>query len=115
MLMVGGILVRIVSSLALASLVLGSWNLSAQPPAAAARPPCAPNDGNFACTGTQTGPEDLEVMANGKWVIASSMSGSGGLAAISASDHKVTKIYPAATAKQARDDRLYKECPGPPN
>ncbi|MGH7635924.1 MAG: hypothetical protein ACRENC_19520, partial [Gemmatimonadaceae bacterium] len=53
----GGILVRIVSPLALASLLLGSSNLSAQPPAAPARPPCAPNDANFACTGAQTGPE----------------------------------------------------------
>ena len=106
---------RIVSPLALASLVLGSSNLSAQPPAAPPRPPCAPTDGNFACTGTQMGPEDLEVMSNGKWVIASSMSGSGGLAAISTSDRKVTKVYPSATSKNARDDRLYKDCPGPPN
>ena len=66
-------------------------------------------------TGTQTGPEDLVAISNGKWVIASAMSGSGGLAAVSVNDHRVTKIYPAADAKQARDDRLYKDCPGPPN
>ena len=106
---------RIVTPLALASLVLASSNLSAQPPAAPARPPCSPNDSNFVCTGTQTGPEDLVAISNGKWVIASAMSGSGGLAAVSSNDHRVTKIYPAANAKQARDDRLYKDCPGPPN
>ena len=115
--MLGGIHVRIVSplALALASLLLASSDLSAQPPAAPARPPCATNDANFACTGTQTGPEDLEVLANGQWVIASAMSGSGGLAAIRASDRSVVKIYPSATSKQARDDKLYKDCPGPPN
>jgi hypothetical protein len=113
--MLGGTLVRIVSPLALASCLLASPSLPAQPPAAPPRPPCAPNDSNFACTGTQTGPEDLEVLSNGKFVIASSMSGSGGLAAIRTSDRTVTKIYPAANAKQARDDKLYKDCPGPPN
>ena len=106
---------RIATPLLLTSLLLTSSNLSAQPPAEPARPPCSPNDANFVCTGAQMGPEDLEVLSNGKWVIASSMSGSGGLAAVSSSDRRVTKIYPAANAKNARDDRLYQDCPGPPN
>jgi hypothetical protein len=107
--------VRILTSLALASLVLASFNLSAQPPGAPARPPCAANDAGFVCMGSQQGPEDLVVLSDGKWVIASAMSGSGGLAAVRASDRTVTKVYPAASAKQARDDRDYAACPGPPN
>jgi hypothetical protein len=106
--------VRIPTSLALASLLLVPPCSRAQPPAGPPPPPCAPADANYVCTGAQQGPEDLVALPGNEWVIASAMSGEGGIAAIRVKDRAVTKVYPAATAKQALDTSHYAECPGPP-
>jgi hypothetical protein len=94
--------------------VLASSLSLAQPPAAPPPPPCAPADPNFVCMGAQQAPEDIVVLPGGDWVIASSMSGDGGLAVIRARDHAVTKAYPVAGQKNTFDDKHYAGCPGPP-
>ena len=62
--------------------------------------------------GGQQGPEDLVAIPGADWVIASSMSGDGGIAVIRTTDRGVTKAYPAV--KNAFDDKHYAGCPGPP-
>ena len=106
---------RIPTSLALASLVLAATRSFAQPPPAPPPPPCPPADAGYVCTGAQQGPEDLVALPGDAWVIASSMSGDGGIAVIRASDRAVTKGYPSAGAKVALDTKHYAGCPGPPN
>jgi hypothetical protein len=105
---------RKATTLALVSLVFASSNASAQPPPAPPGPPCKPGDSAFVCTGAQTGPEDLVALPGAQWVIASAMSGDGGIVLIRASDRAVIKGYPAAAAKEQLDAKTYGACPGPP-
>jgi hypothetical protein len=65
--------------------------------------------------GSQQGPEDLLVLPGAQWVVASAMSGDGGIALVRVSDRAVTKAYPAATAKEQLDTKTYSACPGPPS
>jgi hypothetical protein len=106
--------VRIPKPLALASLVLASSYSLAQPPAAPPPPPCAPADAGYVCMGAQQGPEDLVALPGDDWVIASSMSGGGGVAVIRTRDRSVTQAYPVAGVKNAFDEKHYAGCPGPP-
>lgn len=88
---------------------------SAQPPAGQPLTPCEPDDPSLVCTGQQQGPEDLIALPGGEWVIASAMSGDGGLALIRASDRTATTFYPSAAATERLDTSLYADCPGPPS
>jgi hypothetical protein len=65
--------------------------------------------------GGQQGPEDLLVLPGAQWVLASAMSGDGGIALVRVSDRAVMKAYPAATAKEQLDTKTYSACPGPPS
>jgi hypothetical protein len=94
--------------------LLASSSLHAQPPPGPPPPPCPRGDSNFICMGAQQGPEDLIALEGDQWVVASSMSGDGGLALIRASDRAVTKAYPAPGAKEQLDAKTYAGCPGPP-
>jgi hypothetical protein len=86
---------------------------SAQPPAPPPSP-CVDAPGiQFVCG--QQGPEDLVVVPGGAWVVSSAMSGSGGINVVRASDRTTTKVYPAASAKNRLDAKIYNACPGPPD
>ena len=99
---------------ALAATLLVLVSLRAQPPPGPPPPPCPTGDANFVCMGSQQGPEDLIALPGERWVVASSMSGDGGLALIRVSDRAVSKAYPAAGAKEQLDAKTYPGCPGPP-
>jgi hypothetical protein len=107
------ILVRLLFLLGLAPIVCST--ASAQPPPGEPLTPCDPRDSSLVCLGQQEGPEDLLALPGGEWVIASSMSGDGGLALIRASDRMAMKAYPSAAAREQLDSSLYGECPGPPS
>jgi len=95
--------------LGLAIVVASSLAASAQAPAA-----CQPSgDVQFVCG--QNGPEDLVVVPGGRWVIASSFGGNGGLFLISARDRQSTLAYPGASPRDRFDKKTYATCPGPPD
>ena len=87
---------------------------SAQPQPPGPPPPCVDaSDIQFVCG--QQGPEDLVVVPGGAWVVASALAGSGGINVIRVSDKTSTKAYPAASAKDRLDAKIYNRCPGPPD
>jgi hypothetical protein len=87
---------------------------SAQPPQPGPPPPCVDAaDTRFVCG--QQGPEDLVVVPGDKWVVASALAGSGGINVIRISDRTSTKVYPAASAKNKLDAKIYNMCPTPPD
>jgi hypothetical protein len=75
-------------------------------------PACAPSGGlNFIC-GVQN-PEDLVLVPNTRWIIASGMAPGSGLHAVDTQAKTVRNLY-AAGAANARADRVkYANCPGP--
>src|SRR5690349_19447495 len=86
----------------------------AQPQPPGPPPPCVDAaDIRFVCG--QEGPEDLVVVPGGAWVVASALSGSGGINLVRVSDKTSTKAYPAASAKNRLDAKIYSTCPGAPD
>src|SRR5215831_12739919 len=86
----------------------------AQPQPPGPPPPCVDGaDIRFVCG--QEGPEDLVVVPGGAWVVASALSGSGGINVIRVSDKTSTKVYPSASARDQLDAKTYDKCPGPPD
>jgi hypothetical protein len=83
--------------------------LFAQPP----QPPsCAPNgDIKYVCG--LAGPEDLVALPNSPWLVASAMSGEGGLYVIHTTNGTASRIYPTANAAERFDREEYGACPGP--
>jgi DNA-binding beta-propeller fold protein YncE len=75
---------------------------------------CAPA-GNIQFVCGQEGPEDLVYLPGTDWIVASSMSGSGGIRLISVRDKTSTTLYPAADAKDQLDKKTYDSCPGEPD
>ena len=63
----------------------------------------------------QQGPEDLAVVPGGQWVVASEMSGTGGVNLVRVRDRVSTRAYPSATATRRFDGKTYAGCPGPPD
>src|SRR5215471_4394136 len=95
-------------------LMIAAKPSSAQPQPPGPPPPCVDAaDIRFVCG--QSGPEDLVVVPGGAWVVASALVGSGGINVIRVSDKTSTKVYPAATAKDRLDAKIYTTCPGPPD
>jgi hypothetical protein len=94
-----------------AAAFLASAPLSAQPPPQPAPPPCAPSP--TAICGQQ-GAEDL-VALGPDWVVASAISGTGGVMLIRVGDRTPFTAYPAANAMDRHDARTYPDCPGPPD
>jgi DNA-binding beta-propeller fold protein YncE len=62
----------------------------------------------------QQGPEDLYALPGDRWVVASAMTGSGGLNLVRVSDRTSTRLYPSPAAKEQYDAKAYPGCPGPP-
>jgi hypothetical protein len=79
-------------------------------------PPSAPADCNpsgairYVCG--LAGPEDLAALPRTKWLIASAMSGEGGLYLIDTVQATSSRIFPAAGAERF-DRKEYGACPGP--
>lgn len=87
---------------------------SAQPQPPGPPPPCVDGaDVKFVCG--QQGPEDLVVVPGGQWVVTGVFGGTGGINLIRVSDRTTTKAYPAASAKDRLDAKVYTACPGPPD
>ncbi len=99
---------RIVMAIALSVIFLLPLTLRAQ------------NAGNCAAEGNvqyvcgQEAPEDLVLIPNSDWVLASAFGGSGGIRLISVKDRTSSVAYPSATAKDRFDKKTYDTCPGPP-
>src|SRR5438094_492932 len=71
--------------------------VSAQPPTPPALPDCnASAPVKYVCG--LNGPEDLAAVPKTNWVIASAMSGEGGLYLIDSKSAAVSRIFPAAAA-----------------
>jgi hypothetical protein len=83
-----------------------------QPPA----PPCVAQgaDGvQYVCG--QSAPEDLVMVPEGNWIVASAFAGKGGIYIVNVRDKKSTLAYPAAGAKEQLDKKTYDSCPGAPD
>jgi hypothetical protein len=79
---------------------------------AAQRAACAPSGGLAFICGVQN-PEDLVLVPNSQWLIASGMAPGSGLHLVDARAKTVRNLY-AAGASSARADRTrYANCPGP--
>src|SRR3954468_23674792 len=89
-----------------AAAIGGSISVGAQPAS------CAPSGGlTFVC-GVQN-PEDLVLVPNSRWLIASGMAPGSGLHLVDTRAKTAVNLY-AATAPHARQDRAkYGNCPGP--
>lgn len=86
---------------------------SAQGPAPAATPCASVKDLQVICG--QQGPEDLVALNGNRWVIASAMSGSGGINVIRVSDRASSRAYPSTSAKDRLDAKTYPDCRAPPD
>jgi hypothetical protein len=95
--------------------VVMPWPSSAQPPQPPGPPPpCVDaTDIRFVCG--QQGPEDLVVVPGDAWVVASALRDSGGINVVRVSDRTSTKAYPAPSARDRLDAKVYATCPGPPD
>jgi hypothetical protein len=95
------------------TLLLFLSSVSAQAPPS---PPsdCSPSGGiRYVCG--LNGPEDLAALPLTNGVIASAMSGEGGLYLIDTRNAAVSRIFPAAGATERFDRKEYGACPGPLN
>jgi hypothetical protein len=89
-------------------------SVSAQAPTPPALPDChASGPVRYICG--LNGPEDLAAVPRTNWVIASAMSGEGGLYLIDTRTAAVSRIFPAAGALDRFDRKEYGACPGPLN
>ena len=100
------------SRIALAAIALAAWvTVAAQPPPQPPAPPCTPAP-NQVCG--QQGPEDLVGLGE-QWVVASAISGTGGIMLIRTNDRESLTAYPSAEATHQHDTQTYPQCPGPPD
>ena len=85
------------------------WLLFAQAP----QPPSCAANGNVKYLCGLAGPEDLAVVPNSPWLVASAMAGEGGLYLIDTVHGTVSRIYPASNTVDRLDRKDYRACPGP--
>jgi SMP-30/gluconolaconase/LRE-like protein len=96
-------------SMLIASVLCSLSVTGAQAPAPGAG--CAPSGGlNFVC-GVQNA-EDLVLVPNTRWMVASGMAPGSGLHIVDSAAKTVRNLYAAGTAN-ARADTRYANCPGP--
>ncbi len=73
---------------------------------------CAPSGGlTFICG--VINPEDLVLVPNSRWMLASGMAPGSGLHLVDTRAKTVTNLYAAGTAKASADKAKYANCPGP--
>ena len=63
----------------------------------------------------QQAPEDLVAIPGSQWIVASALSGTGGINLINVRDKTTTLAFPAATSKERLDAKTYDTCPGAPD
>ena len=96
------------------ALLLLLASVSTQAPTSPALPDCnASGPVRYICG--LNGPEDLAAVPKTNWVIASAMSGEGGLYLIDTKTAAVSRIFPGAGAVDRFDRKEYGGCPGPLN
>jgi hypothetical protein len=79
---------------------------------AAQAPACAPSGGlTFICG--VANPEDLVVVPNTRWMLASGMAPGGGLHLVDTQAKTVKNLYAVGTAATRADRTKYATCPGP--
>jgi hypothetical protein len=79
---------------------------------AAQRGSCAPSGGlNFICG--VPNPEDLVLVPNTKWLVASGMAPGSGLHVVDTQAKKVSNLYAVGAAQTRPDTSRYAKCPGP--
>lgn len=75
---------------------------------------CAPANGlNFVC-GAQN-PEDLVLIPDTRWLIASGMTAGAGLKLVDTAAKTARPFYTGSTAQQRPDKTLFPNCPAPPD
>jgi len=93
---------------AVCALVTTAGTFAQTPPAA----PCTPSGGlSFVC-GIQNG-EDLVLVPNTRWLIASGMAPGSGLHAVDTQAKTARTLYGAGAAASRPDRATYASCPGP--
>lgn len=99
---------QILTAAALTCLAIGgAWSIAGAQPAA-----CAPSAGlSFVC-GVQN-PEDLVLVPNSRWLVASGMAPGSGLNLVDTQAKTVRKIFAAGTANARHDKTKFATCPGP--
>lgn len=103
---------RLCALLAAASAFVLPHSGAAQTAAPEPSTDCSPEGTvHFICV--ESAPEDLVSVPGTDWVIASAISGDGGLRLISKHDHAVTLLYPSAGVQETLDKKTYDTCPGP--
>src|SRR5262245_38758770 len=99
---------RVLLLAVLACITIGG-TLLARP---AQQPACAPSGGlSFIC-GVQN-PEDLVLVPNTRWMLASGMSPGSGLHLVDTRAKKVSSLYAVGTTNVRADKTKYANCPGP--
>ena len=94
-------------SVAVASLLAGSFALAQQPAAS-----CDPvGQLRFVCG--QAGPEDLVAVPGSRWLIASAYGPQGGLYLIDTQAASSIQLFPGAAPRERQDRETYASCPGP--
>src|SRR2546421_11965971 len=83
-----------------------------QAPPATPPPPCTPGGTQYICG--QQAPEDLVLVPNSDWVVASVFAGNGGIRLVDNRDKTNTVAYPSATAQGQFDREAFEFCPRPP-
>jgi hypothetical protein len=92
----------------LASVALGTaLSIDAAQPGA-----CAPSGGLTFICGVQN-PEDLVLVPNTRWMLASGMAPGSGLHLVDTQAKTVRKLYAAGTANARHDKATFANCPGP--
>ena len=75
-------------------------------------PACSPSGGLTFICGVQN-PEDLVLVPNTRWMLASGMGPGSGLHLVDTRAKKVTTVYGVGTATARADKTKYANCPGP--
>ena len=98
---------KLVMTLVLTSFAVGSMALRAAQPA-----PCSPAGGlNFVC-GVQNA-EDLVLVPNTRWLVASGMAPGSGLHIVDTRTKTVATLYGGTTASARADKTKFANCPAP--
>ena len=97
----------IIAALVACMAIGGSLSMDAAQPAA-----CAPSGGLTFICGVQN-PEDLVIVPNTRWLIASGMAPGSGLHAVDTRAKAVRNLYADGVAKVRADTSKYANCPGP--
>ncbi|HEY6507118.1 MAG TPA: hypothetical protein VIY56_03845, partial [Vicinamibacterales bacterium] len=92
--------------LALGCLAVGATTTRGQTPS----PSCAPSGGLTFICGVQN-PEDLVIVPNTRWMLASGMAPGSGLHLVDTREKRVTRLYGIGAATARADRARFSNCP----